>query len=195
MNTSTSRYYDIEQLPHGWVAATCSDEGITKLSPPSFSEELALSSIKINRSLTIRRPTKFILLFHELTLYFDGKIENFSSPVDLSEGPKFFHRIWDICRTIPYGETRSYSWLASESGNPKAQRSVGQAMAHNPIPFLIPCHRVVRVDGQLGGYAWGLDLKSWLLNIENKNHRLHKKPTQSVQSRNCRYLNRLGCTV
>jgi methylated-DNA-[protein]-cysteine S-methyltransferase len=169
MNRTHPTYYTTEHLPQGWVAAICSEQGIRALSPPSSSEALAMASIKLNCSTGTRRPEKFTQLLHELTLYFDGKTQHFSSPVDLSHRPPFFQRAWDLCRTIPYGETRSYGWLASECGSPTAHRAVGQAMARNPVPIFVPCHRVLRANGTLGGFAWGLEFKSWLLDLESKN--------------------------
>ncbi len=67
---------------------------------------------------------------------------------------------------MPYGETRSYKWLAGEAGSPRAYRAVGQAMAKNPFPLVVPCHRVVASDGSLGGFSGGLDLKKALLDLE-----------------------------
>lgn len=160
-------YYATEHLPHGWMAATSSDQGVTKLSPPCPSEELALAAIKLGRCMPKRQNSQFIHLFNELSLYLDAKTKQLSSPIDISDGPLFFQRVWAMCRTIPYGETRSYGWLASASGNPQAQRAVGQAMANNPIPLLVPCHRILKANGQLGGYAWGVPLKSRLLSMES----------------------------
>jgi methylated-DNA-[protein]-cysteine S-methyltransferase len=164
-------YYTTEQLTPGWVAAICSEQGIRALSPPSSSEALAMDSIKFDRSTTARRPQKFTQLFHELALYFDGKIQQFSAPVDLSHRPPFFQQAWELCRSIPYGETRSYGWLASACGSPAAHRAVGQAMARNPVPIFVPCHRILRANGALGGFAWGVEFKSWLLDLESKNVR------------------------
>ena len=171
----TPLYYTTERLPHGWIAATCSEQGITQLSPPCDSQELALSSLRILPATSSHRANKFVPFIQELTLFLDGKIAQFSSPIDLPTGPLFFREVWDTCRTIPYGETRTYSWLASTAGSPNASRAVGQAMARNPLPILVPCHRVLRSSGHLGGYAWGPDVKAWLLAIEktNRGHLSH----------------------
>ena len=81
-------------------------------------------------------------------------------------GTPFQERVWAALRRIPYGETCSYQKLAEELGNASAARAVGTACARNPVALLIPCHRVLRQDGKLGGYAWGLGVKAALLRLE-----------------------------
>ena len=83
-----------------------------------------------------------------------------------TERASFFLKAWAACQSIPRGETRSYAWLATQAGRPGALRAAGQAMAHNPIPILIPCHRVIGSDGSLYGYGGGLKLKQRLLDLE-----------------------------
>ena len=82
------------------------------------------------------------------------------------QGTPFQLRVWQELRRIPWGQTISYGELARRVGNPKASRAVGQANAVNPIPLIIPCHRVIAADGSLGGYSSGLDRKRWLLRHE-----------------------------
>ncbi|MFQ5916491.1 MAG: methylated-DNA--[protein]-cysteine S-methyltransferase [Candidatus Binatia bacterium] len=102
----------------------------------------------------------------ELSAYFTGQLRSFSTPSDLSGLPLFTQAVLRITAKIPYGEVRSYRWVAERLGKPKATRAVGNALARNPIPIIIPCHRVVRADGSLGGYALGLDWKRKLLELE-----------------------------
>lgn len=83
-------------------------------------------------------------------------------------GTAFQQRVWATLRRIPYGETRSYLALAEELNRPKAARAVGSACARNPVALLIPCHRAIRSDGGLGGFAWGIDTKRALLQLEAK---------------------------
>ena len=84
-------------------------------------------------------------------------------------GPSpFQRRVYAVVRRIPRGQVRSYQWVAAQLGNPKAARAVGQALNRNPSPDLTPCHRVVRADGSLGGYAWGLAKKRRLLRQEQR---------------------------
>lgn len=101
----------------------------------------------------------------ELTEYFAGERQTFTVPV-APAGTPFQQRVWQALRQIPYGATCSYRAIAEAIGAPKACRAVGMANHRNPIPILIPCHRVVGADGRLTGYASGLELKAALLRIE-----------------------------
>lgn len=102
----------------------------------------------------------------ELREYFTGRRSFFTVPVDLAGLRPFQRAVLTLTHTIPYGETRSYSWIARGIGHPDAVRAVGTALGHNPLPFIVPCHRVLRSDGGLGGYALGLPAKSGLLGLE-----------------------------
>jgi methylated-DNA-[protein]-cysteine S-methyltransferase len=102
----------------------------------------------------------------ELTAYFDGAPTDFAALKLDPRGTPFQLRVWQELRGIPWGQTISYGELARRVGNPKASRAVGQANAINPIPLIIPCHRVIAGDGSLGGYSSGLDRKRWLLRHE-----------------------------
>ena len=86
--------------------------------------------------------------------------------LDAAIGADFQRRVWDVARAVPYGETRSYKWLAEQAGNPRAYRAAAQAMAKNPFPLIVPCHRIIASDGSLGGFNGGLDLKKALLALE-----------------------------
>lgn len=103
----------------------------------------------------------------QLTAYLDGRLLRFDLPLSPS-GTAFRLRCWEALMQIPYGETWSYSRQACFIGQPKAVRAVGQANHHNPLPILIPCHRVVGQNGSLTGYAGGLNLKRQLLDLESK---------------------------
>jgi len=87
-------------------------------------------------------------------------------PLDLSAGTEFQRRVWDALRRIPSGQTKSYAQVAQSIGRPKAMRAVGQACGANPIPVVIPCHRVLAAGGKLGGFSSGLDWKRKLLTRE-----------------------------
>jgi O-6-methylguanine DNA methyltransferase len=102
----------------------------------------------------------------ELFEYFDGKRAFFSVPVDLSEAPDFQKQVLAAARRIPFGEVRPYAWIAQRIGNPRAVRAVGSALGRNPVPFIVPCHRVLQTGGGLGGYLFGTDVKSRLLSLE-----------------------------
>ena len=101
----------------------------------------------------------------QLREYFAGSRTAFDLPLAL-DGSPFEQRVWDLLRTIPYGTTTSYGALARRLGDVKATRAVGAANARNPIPIIIPCHRVVGARGDLTGFGGGLDRKRWLLEHE-----------------------------
>ena len=101
----------------------------------------------------------------EITAHLDGRQPHLDLPVDV-RATAFQRRVWEALRKIPYGSTRSYSAIARAMGNAKAMRAVARACATNPVAIVIPCHRVVREDGELGGYRWGVDRKSALLKQE-----------------------------
>ncbi|MEM1994913.1 MAG: methylated-DNA--[protein]-cysteine S-methyltransferase [Nitrososphaerales archaeon] len=103
----------------------------------------------------------------ELNEYFEGRRKYFTVNLDIS-GSEFDMDVWDAAKSIPYGETRSYCWLSEQIGRPKAYRAVGGALSRNPTPIFIPCHRVIRSDGGLGGYSAGLRVKRLLLKFEKE---------------------------
>ena len=101
----------------------------------------------------------------QLDEYFAGKRQTFDLPLS-TKGTPFQQTVWKQLQKIPYGRAISYSRLAQEINNPKACRAVGSANGKNPIPIIIPCHRVIASDGGLGGYTGGLDIKKQLLDLE-----------------------------
>jgi methylated-DNA-[protein]-cysteine S-methyltransferase len=103
---------------------------------------------------------------NQLRRYAAGKTKRLVGPVNLRVGTPFQRRVWAALCRIPYGETRSYSWLAAAAGRPRAVRAAGAACGANPVPILVPCHRVRRRDGALGGFSAGLAWKRKLLALE-----------------------------
>ena len=101
----------------------------------------------------------------QLTEYFAGQRTTFDVPLEALGSP-FEHRVWNALRTIPYGTTTSYGELARRLGDPKGSRAIGTANGKNPIPIIVPCHRVVGANGELTGFGGGLDTKRWLLEHE-----------------------------
>ena len=106
----------------------------------------------------------------QLEAYFSGKRRAFNVPL-APEGTPFQRQVWSVLLTIPYGETRSYGELASRLGRSKASRAVGAANGRNPIPIIIPCHRVIGADGSLTGFGGGLAIKRQLLELETRQAR------------------------
>ena len=101
-----------------------------------------------------------------LVAYFEGDVDVLDDIRVEARGTTFQHQVWDELRRIPAGKTASYVDVARAIGNPDASRAVGTANASNPVGVIVPCHRVVRADGSLGGYGFGVDRKRWLLDHE-----------------------------
>ena len=107
----------------------------------------------------------FVEAKKQLKAYFSGKLQRFDLPLHL-EGTEFQERVWKALRRIPHGKTLSYAVLAEKVGKPKASRAVGNANGKNPLPIIVPCHRVIAHNGGLGGYTGGLEKKRFLLKLE-----------------------------
>ena len=115
----------------------------------------------------VRSDDFFADLIQRLKSYFAGKRVAFNDELDLSAATAFQRQVWRLTRLIPYGETRSYGWIAERLGRAGVGRAVGQALARNPLPIIVPCHRVVAEDGGLGGYSGGVAKKEYLLRLES----------------------------
>lgn len=105
-------------------------------------------------------------LFKELDAYFNSDLKEFNQKIKFVSGTDFEHKVWLTLKEIPYGETRSYKWISEKVGRPKAMRAVGQALKKNPMPIILPCHRVIASDGSIGGFSCGVEIKRWLLRHE-----------------------------
>lgn len=103
-------------------------------------------------------------------LYFKGKRVEFNDRIDLEGATEYQRKIWETARQIPYGTTISYSQLAQMAGNYKSARAAGNALARNPVPIVVPCHRVIASHNKLGGFSGGLELKKFLLELESANN-------------------------
>jgi methylated-DNA-[protein]-cysteine S-methyltransferase len=105
-------------------------------------------------------------LTDKLERYFEGEPVVFDEPLDPTTGTDFQREVWALTKAIPRGQTRTYGQIAREAGSPGAARAVGQSMARNPWPVIVPCHRVVGHDGRLTGFGGGLDMKRRMLVME-----------------------------
>jgi methylated-DNA-[protein]-cysteine S-methyltransferase len=140
------------ETPFVSLAVTAADDALTRIRLGARAPRPAES--------TLER-----LIAHELAEYFEGTRTRFTVPM-APEGTAFQLGVWNALEQIPYGETRTYGDIAKAVGNPGASRAVGMANHHNPIPILIPCHRVVATGGKLGGFGGGVALKRRLLQLE-----------------------------
>lgn len=106
------------------------------------------------------------LIRKELREYFEQGRDEFTQEIGFTKGTEFDRKVWLILTEIPYGETRTYKWLAEKVGKPAASRAVGQSLSRNSLPIILPCHRIIESDGSIGGYSPGADIKRRLLEIE-----------------------------
>lgn len=111
------------------------------------------------------------LLEKELKLYVNGRLKEFSVPIDLSYISGFTKDVLEEVRKIPYGKTITYKELALAIGKPHAARAVGNSLSKNPVPIIIPCHRVIKTNGSLGGFSSGIAIKKKLLSIEKSHYK------------------------
>ena len=151
---------------YGWVAMGASGAGLALLALPKSSRKAALSEIKEFALDAVEETSAFGDLPNRLQRYFNGERVLFPDRLDLRGATTFQRAVWDATISIPYGETRTYAWVAQQIGKPRALRAVGRALARNPFPIIVPCHRVVASNGNLGGFRGGLELKKRLLELE-----------------------------
>ena len=150
----------------GWLGVLGSAKGLLGTTLPQPSAQEARQLLGNNISHATWSPRLFDDLMERLRSYFSDHKAAFPDELDLSGATSFQREVWEITRLIPYGETRSYTWVAEQIGKPRAVRAVGQALGRNPLPIIIPCHRVVTHDGKLGGYSGGVEMKRYLLFLE-----------------------------
>jgi len=158
--------YTVLQTDMGWMAIIGSERGLVGVSLPRRSARESIESLGKSVENAASSPERFRDLTRRLKAYFDGYMVSFMDELDLSEATQFQRKVWQATRLIPYGETRSYGWLAEKVAKPGAGRAIGQAMSKNRLPIIIPCHRVIAGDGSLGGFTGGLDMKRRLLQLE-----------------------------
>lgn len=151
----------------GWMGIVGSTYGLRRVILPQKSKETVLARvISFGCDGEEYDPVQFGDLPERFRRYWEGEATAFTDKIDLSGATYFQQNVWRAVQAIPYGETRSYSWVAARVGCPKAVRAVGQALAKNPVPIVVPCHRVIASDGSLGGFSGGSGMKKYLLHLE-----------------------------
>jgi methylated-DNA-[protein]-cysteine S-methyltransferase len=158
-------YYSWHKSPVGSLLLAGSEAGLKLIS---FAEGKQARTVDPHWQ---EDDSAFTEVVDQLRLYFAGERKTFDLPLVL-EGTDFQKSVWTTLQTIPYGETVSYKTLAQRIGRPKAVRAVGAANGANPIPIIIPCHRVIGNDGSLTGFGGGLPLKKRLLELESRQLKL-----------------------
>ncbi len=154
--SSDIRYFETFDTPLGTLYLIFSAGILTAIS---FADERP-------RGILPGKSAASDLAKRELAEYFRGERTEFTFATAFPGGTEFEKKVWNVLRQVPYGETRTYKWLAEKIGRPRAFRAVGNALGKNPIPIIVPCHRIIESDGSLGGYSSGTAIKRRLLEIE-----------------------------
>lgn len=159
--------YRVVDSPVGELLVASTEKGIVRVAFSGENHERVLESLALSLSpRLLKAPRRMDLAARELDEYFAGRRKAFDLPLDFSLSRGYRKVVLEELTSIGFGSTLSYAAIAAATGNPKAVRAVGSACATNPIPILVPCHRVLRSDGSLGGYLGGLDAKRTLLALE-----------------------------
>jgi len=172
MTTDTPRYISLDPYttPIGVFLVATDDAGRVRAIDLDGDESRMLRHLRrhFGNDADIRHSAMPAALKRSLDAYFAGELETLDSIPCAPDGTAFQQSVWSALRAIPAGQTLSYSGLAERLGNPRAVRAVGLANGSNPIPLIIPCHRVIGADGSLTGYGGGLERKRWLLTHEGR---------------------------
>ena len=158
--------YTLLDTELGRLGLVGSTVGLRRIVLPQTSRESVLQLVMEGLPGAIADPSPFGDLPYRLRRYLRGEPISFDDKLDLTHATPFRRAVWEAARAIPYGETWSYGEMARRVGKPGASRAVGQALAKNPLPIVVPCHRVIGKDGSLTGFEGGLEMKRRLLEIE-----------------------------
>lgn len=160
--------YRVLETADGSVGFVVSEVGLARVFLPEANATALRAAMRRACPAAVEDAALLPAFAAALQRYFAGETVEFSVAFDERGYGEFERRIWRACAAIPYGETRSYKDLAIAVGNPAAARAVGAAMGHNPWPVVVPCHRVLKSDGSLGGYSGrlGVSFKRRLLDME-----------------------------
>jgi methylated-DNA-[protein]-cysteine S-methyltransferase len=162
--------YRTVDSPIGSLLLAATDEGLVRVAFASEDHDQVLQRLaQLVSPRVLKAPGRLSAAARELDEYFEGRRRSFDLPVDLRLARGFRLQVLRHLPEIGYGRTASYAAVAASAGSPNAVRAVGTACANNPVPLVIPCHRVVRSDGSPGGYAGGPELKLRLLELERSN--------------------------
>jgi methylated-DNA-[protein]-cysteine S-methyltransferase len=161
--------YASADSPFGTLLLARTAGGLVRLALPGEDVDATLADLAGRISpRVLEAPERFDAERRELEDYFEGRRREFDLPIDWQLSHGFLLRAREGIAAIPYGETRTYTDLARGAGNERAVRAAGTACSRNPIPLVVPCHRVVRSDGSLGLYAGGVEMKKQLLEMEGR---------------------------
>ena len=162
--------YTMFRTPLGWTGVAATPAGICRVVLSLSGEPGFLKILRTLHPSPKRSGDKLASVKEEFHLYFQGMLKQFSCKLDLTSGTRFQQQVWRKLMTIPFGKTRSYQWVARSINRPKAFRAAGNANGRNPVPVIVPCHRVIRQNGSLGGFTGGAHLKQFLLDLEARSY-------------------------
>lgn len=153
--------------PLGPLVAAATPKGLVRLSYDTVQLDSVLGELAARVSPRIlEAPERLDEVRREIDEYFAGRRRRFDLPIDWALTSGFVRKVLRATARIPFGEVASYGEIAGKAGSPKASRAAGNALGSNPIPIVVPCHRVLRTGGNIGGYTGGLDKKRFLLRVE-----------------------------
>jgi len=159
--------YTTTDSPFGPLLLATTPKGLVRVGLPNQDADELLADLATRVSpRVLEAPSRLDETRRELDLYFEGKLTEFDLPLDWQLSKDFRRKVLRAIARIPYGQTRSYTQMATSAGNVRAVRAAGTACGTNPIPVVVPCHRVLRSGGALGGYGGGLPMKEALLHLE-----------------------------
>lgn len=152
----------------GWMGISETTKGIDAVVLPQASRQAVSSKLQAASAelLDGQASPRLRAAQAQLTDYLAGRRQSFDLPLDLSRGTTFQRKVWRTLRYVSYGQLRSYQWVAVRVGGSQYARAVGNAVGANPMPIVIPCHRIVAQDASLGGFSGGLPTKRQLLTLE-----------------------------
>jgi O-6-methylguanine DNA methyltransferase len=167
----------------GWMGVSATEKGICAITLPHPTRHAAEGSlVKLNGVPSAMRvwsernaPNMLRDARAQLHDFISGKRQRLDVPLDVSRGPPFQRRVWRTIQRIPFGRVRSYGWVAAKVGGTRYARAVGLALGANPVPIVVPCHRIVAHDGSLGGFSYGVPVKRRLLKLEGSLALLQQK--------------------
>ncbi len=162
--------FDIVNTKWGFVALALSKHGLRHVILPKIKKQDAFDALCLQLHGEELVPDNGNPLLKEMGVklkhYFQGQPVEFIFKLDYNVATVFQREVWSVARTIPYGQTRTYGWVAERLGDPESKRAVGQALNANPLPLVVPCHRVAAANGRLGGFSAGPEVKTRLLKME-----------------------------
>jgi len=162
--------YERHESPFGDLLVVAGEEGIVRIALGAEPEEVVLRDLARRASPRIARTgrTPIAVARSQLDAYFEGDLREFDLPLDWRLTRGFRREVLRETAAIPYGATASYAEMADRAGSPRAVRAAGTALATNPLPIVVPCHRVLRSDGKVGSYLGGTSMKESLLRLERE---------------------------